>query len=39
MKAGADYIVVGRPIIKAANPRETTKNIIKEMEDGYREIA
>ncbi len=39
MKAGADYIVIGRPIVKASNPRASAEKIIKEMEDGYREIA
>ena len=39
IKAGADYIVVGRPIIKASNPQEATRKIIKEIEDGYREIT
>lgn len=29
---GADYLVVGRPIIKAKNPQESAKNIIKEIE-------
>lgn len=28
--AGADYIVVGRPILEAADPLEAVKNIIKE---------
>jgi orotidine-5'-phosphate decarboxylase len=39
IKAGADYIVVGRPIIKASNPREATEKIIKEIEDGYGGIT
>ncbi len=39
MKAGADYIVIGRPIVKAAAPREAAEKIIKEIEDGYREIT
>ena len=37
--AGVDHIVIGRPIVKAANPRQAAENIIKEIEDGYREIA
>jgi orotidine-5'-phosphate decarboxylase len=33
VKAGADYIVVGRPIVKAADPVAATESILKEMED------
>lgn len=32
IRAGADYIVVGRPIIEAKDPVEAAKKIIKEME-------
>lgn len=32
VKAGADYIVVGRPIIETKDPLEAAKKIIKEME-------
>ncbi|MFH1282119.1 MAG: orotidine-5'-phosphate decarboxylase [bacterium] len=28
-KLGADYIVIGRPVIKAPNPKEVLKNVIK----------
>lgn len=33
IKAGADYIVVGRPIVAAKDPLPATKKIIKEIED------
>lgn len=39
IKAGANYIVVGRPIVKAADPIAAVEAILKEMENGYREIA
>lgn len=32
ISAGANYIVVGRPILEARDPLEAAKNIIKEME-------
>ena len=32
ISAGADYIVVGRPILEAKKPLEAAKNIIKELE-------
>ncbi|HOX09552.1 MAG TPA: orotidine-5'-phosphate decarboxylase [Candidatus Omnitrophota bacterium] len=32
IRAGADYIVVGRPVIEAKDPAGAAKNIIKEME-------
>jgi orotidine-5'-phosphate decarboxylase len=32
VKAGADYIVVGRPIIESKNPKETVQNILKEIQ-------
>ena len=37
--AGVDYVVIGRPIIKAADPRKAAEEIIKEIEDGLREIT
>uniref|UniRef100_A0A7C4XG87 Orotidine 5'-phosphate decarboxylase n=1 Tax=candidate division WOR-3 bacterium TaxID=2052148 RepID=A0A7C4XG87_UNCW3 len=39
IKAGADYIVVGRPIIKAKDPLSAVQKIIEEIEDGLREIV
>jgi orotidine-5'-phosphate decarboxylase len=39
MKAGADYVVVGRPIAKAPDPVRAAEKIIKEIEDGLRETA
>jgi orotidine-5'-phosphate decarboxylase len=34
---GADYLVVGRPIINEADPRQAALNIIAEMERGGQE--
>ena len=31
IKAGANYLVIGRPITKAASPREVAKNILSEI--------
>lgn len=39
IKAGVDYMVIGRPIVKASNPRGSVEKIIKEIEDGCREIT
>lgn len=33
IEAGADYIVVGRPITGADNPREAAKNILQEIQE------
>jgi len=39
IKSGVDYMVIGRPIVKAAKAREAAEKIIKEIENGYREIT
>ena len=33
IEAGADYVVVGRPIIQADDPEDAAKKIIKELEE------
>ncbi|KAB2951299.1 orotidine-5'-phosphate decarboxylase [Heliorestis acidaminivorans] len=37
MTAGADYLVVGRPITASANPAESAQKIIEEMEKGLQQ--
>lgn len=36
IKSGADYIVVGRPILQAKNPVDVVKNILEEIESAER---
>lgn len=38
IKAGADYIVIGRPITHAQDPVEAAKLIIAEVEEAFKEI-
>ena len=38
MRTGADYIVVGRPIRDASNPREAARQIVSEMERGLTSL-
>jgi orotidine-5'-phosphate decarboxylase len=36
MRAGADYLVLGRPIYAADNPKAAAQAIIQEMADALR---
>jgi orotidine-5'-phosphate decarboxylase len=33
IKAGATYLVVGRPIYKAADPKQAVQEIVREIEE------
>jgi orotidine-5'-phosphate decarboxylase len=37
IRLGADYLVVGRPILKSSRPRETAQSIIAEMDEALAE--
>ena len=39
MQAGADYIVVGKPIRDATDPRQAARCLVEEMEHGLREAS
>jgi orotidine-5'-phosphate decarboxylase len=36
VQAGVDHMVIGRPIVKDASPKEAAEKIIQEIEDGLR---
>lgn len=36
IRAGADYLVIGRPITGAANPRDAARAIVRELTEGKR---
>ncbi len=38
IRAGADYLVVGRPIRNASNPRNAAEKIIKEMDQTFQDL-
>jgi orotidine-5'-phosphate decarboxylase len=39
MKAGADWLVIGRPIYAAANPREAAETILAEIDIPQKKLT
>jgi orotidine-5'-phosphate decarboxylase len=39
IRAGADYLVVGRPILDAADPRRAAESILAEMQDAFTAVS
>ncbi len=39
IRAGADYLVVGRPILGAADPRRAAEGILAEMQDAFDSLS
>jgi orotidine-5'-phosphate decarboxylase len=39
IRAGADYLVIGRPITESTNPLRAANDILSEMQDAFDQLA